>query len=152
MISAGEIGAAFRITDEASAVLQRLADEFNRLQGTIDAIKGSMAGIGFEDDGPLGKLRAQLKEVGESGASASQIISESFGKVDGAVDGTIGRVNALKESLASAAREAESIKIAPGMGGGGFGGSRGEGEEHGGRSGLMQHLEQHGGVTWPLRQ
>jgi hypothetical protein len=67
----------------------------------------------------------------------------AFGKVDGAVDGTIGRVNALKESLLSVAREAESLKI-PGMGGFGSG-SRGESEEHGGRGGLMRHLEQQGG-------
>jgi hypothetical protein len=141
MISAGEIGAVFRVDDQASAVLQRLADEFNRLQGTIDAIKESMSSIGAAEDGPLAKLREQFAQVGKAGEDASGIITGAFGKVDGSIDGTIGRVNALKESLAGAAREAEALKI-PGMGGGGFGGGE---EGHGGRSGLMQHLEQHGG-------
>jgi hypothetical protein len=144
LISAGEVGATFRITDEASGVLQRLADEFNRLQGPIDKLKESLAGIGGAEDGPLAKLREQFGLVGKSGTEASGIITEAFGKVDGAVDGTIGRVNALKESLAGAAREAEALKI-PGMGGFGGGGMGGGGEEgHGGRGGLMRQLEQHG--------
>jgi hypothetical protein len=101
-----------------------------------------MAGIGAAEDGPLAKLREQFLQVGKSGEDASSVIMGAFGKVDGAVDGTIGRVNALKDSLASAAKEAEAFKFAPGMGGGGFGGGE---EGHGGGGGLMHHLEQRGG-------
>jgi hypothetical protein len=100
-----------------------------------------MANIGGMDGG-LAKLQEQLGLTGKAGEDASGIITGAFGRVDGAVDSTIGRVNALKESLASAAREVEAIKIAPGMGGGM--GAAGESEGHG-RGGLMRHLEQHGG-------
>jgi hypothetical protein len=137
VIEVGTVGAVFTIRDDASAALERLAAQFNSLQGTIDKIKESMSSIGAAEDGPLAKLREQFAQVGKAGEDASSIITGSFGKVDGSIDGTIGRVNALKESLAGAAWEAEALKI-PGMGGGGE-------EGHGGRSGLMHHLEQRGG-------
>ena len=97
MIEAGTVGAVFSIRDDASGTLQRLADEFNRIQEVIDRIKGSIESIGGSDSG-LGKLQEQLRATGSSGADAAQIITEAFGKVDGAVDSTIGRVQ-------SAARE-----------------------------------------------
>jgi hypothetical protein len=143
LIEAGTVGAVFDIRNDASAALERLAREFNELQVSIDKIKESMASIGAAEDGPIARLREQFAQVGRAGEDASSIIMGAFGKVDGSVDGTIGRVNALKESLAGAAREAEALKI-PGMGGFGSG-SRGESEEHGGRGGLIRHLEQQGG-------
>jgi hypothetical protein len=147
VISAGEVGAIFTIKDEASGALERLARQFNELQGTIDHIKETMAGLGGAEDGPLAKLREQFGLVGRAGEDASGVITGAFGKVDGAVDGTIGRVDRLRESLASAAGEAEAFKFAPG-GGGGSGGSGGgyHGEEGGGHGGnLMRQLEHHGG-------
>lgn len=74
MIEAGTVGAVFSIRDDASQVLQRLADEFNRLQGTIDAVKKSMAEIGGAEDGPLAKLREQFELVGKSGEDASRAL------------------------------------------------------------------------------
>jgi hypothetical protein len=142
VISAGEVGAVFTIKDDASGALERLARQFNELQGTIDHIKETMASLGGAEDGPLAKLREQFGLVGRAGEDASGVITGAFGKVDGAVDGTIGRVNALRESLASAAREAEAFKFAP-SGGGGSGGGSGGGEGHGGN--LMRELEHHGG-------
>ena len=135
MIEAGSVGVSFTVRDDASAALERLAREFNELQVSIDKIKESMSSIGAAEDGPIAKLREQFAQIGRAGEDASSIIMGAFGKVDGAVDGTIGRVNALKESLASAAREAEAFKIAPGIGG--FGG--GSGPHPGGAGGIGMH-------------
>jgi hypothetical protein len=142
VIEAGTVGAVFSIRDDASAALERLAREFNELQVSIDKIKESMASIGAAEDGPIARLREQFAQVGRAGEDASGIIMGAFGKVDGAVDSSIQRVNALKESLAGAAREAEQIKIAPGMGGGGFGGG-GSGSHEGGRGGFWNRLDHH---------
>jgi hypothetical protein len=142
VISAGEVGAVFTIKDDASAALSRLAGEFDKFQVSIDKIKESMAGIGGAEDGPIAKLREQFAQIGRAGEDASSVIMGAFGRVDGAVDGTIGRVNALKESLAAAAREASAIHIAPGLGG--FGGGGGNGGPHeGGRGGFWNRLDHH---------
>ena len=128
MISAGEVGAVFTIKDDASAVLARLADQFNALQGVIDKIKESIASIGGMEGG-LGKLQEQLTQTGRAGADASQIITDAFGKVDGAVDTAISRVNALRDSFTQAAEAARAVTVAPGMGGGSRGGAGGGGED-----------------------
>jgi hypothetical protein len=141
MIEVGTVGAVFTIRDDASSTLQRLADEFNRLQETIDKIKESMGSIGGAEDGPLAKMREQFKLVGDSGMDASRVIQEAFGKVDGSVDSTIARVDALKRSIGEAASAASLFHMSSG---GGMGGA-GEHEAHGGRAGFMHHLEQHAG-------
>jgi hypothetical protein len=110
VIEAGTVGAVFEIRNDASAALERLAREFNELQVSIDKIKESMAGIGSAEDGPIAKLREQFAQVGKAGEDASGIIMGAFGKVDGSIDGTIGRVNALRDSLAGAARRQRPLK------------------------------------------
>jgi hypothetical protein len=98
VIEAGTVGAVFEIKDEASAALQRLAAEFDKLQASVDKIKESIANIGAAEDGPMAKLREQFTLTGRASEDASGVIMGAFGKVDGAVDGTISRVNALKEA------------------------------------------------------
>ena len=107
MIEAGTVGAVFKIDDQATPILQRLADQFNALTAPIDHLKESLAGIGA-DNGPLKALKEQLGLVGKAGEDASGIITGAFSRVDGAIDGTIGRVRALQESLAATAREADT--------------------------------------------
>lgn len=127
MISAGEVGATFTIRDDASAVLQRLADQFNQLQVVIDNIKKSIESIGGADSG-LGKLQETLTATGRSGEDAGRVITEAFSKVDGSVDSTVARVNALKTALTEAASAASGIRM-PGGGGGGVRGPRVSEEE-----------------------
>ena len=117
MIEAGTVGVLFTVKDDASAVLERLATQFNELQITVDRVKESLASIGG-DDGALKALQEQLTQTGRAGADASQIITDAFGKVDGAVDSTISRVNALRASFVEASAASKEISFAvPGTGG-----------------------------------
>ena len=59
MIEAGTVGVLFTVKDDASAVLERLATQFNELQITVDRVKESLASIGG-DDGALKALQEQL--------------------------------------------------------------------------------------------
>jgi hypothetical protein len=135
MSSAGEIGATFTIKDDASAILQRLADQFNALQGVIDRIKASIGSIG-EADGGLAKLQEQLGLTGKTGAEAGDTIAGSFSKVDGSIDATRRKLDELRASLTETADKSRAMSFGNGGGLGGGGGGGGEGgEPHGGNSG-----------------
>jgi hypothetical protein len=153
MISAGEVGAVFEIKDDASPVLQRMAEEFNRLQGTIDRVKESMAHMGGGSFGGageetvLGRLMKDMEKLAETGVTTSTAITDSFSKID--VGPAIAKVGELKRSLEETAAAANAIHIGGGNGGGGGGtggsGSGGSGSHGGGRGGFMSHLNKHVG-------
>ena len=120
MISAGEVGAVFRIDDQATQVITQLAEEFNKLQVVIDKIKESIGTIG-NTDGGLAKLAEQLKLTGTSGEDAGRIISESFVKVDGSIDTVKTKLAELRTSLAETAAVSREVSFnVPGTGGGGM--------------------------------
>jgi hypothetical protein len=63
MISAGEVGVIFDVKDAASATLQRIADQFNQIQGIVDRITASVDKIGGADGGLLRvRLRTAIRE------------------------------------------------------------------------------------------
>jgi hypothetical protein len=132
MISAGEVGAIFVVKDEASAALQKIADEFNRIQTLVDKITAAFDKIGGADGG-LRALQEALGLTAKAGEDSAKTISEAFGGVDKAVSTATDGVNALKRSFAEAAQAAKSIEAASrnigGIGGGGGSGphSRGGG-------------------------
>jgi hypothetical protein len=138
VLSAGEVGVIFGVKDEASAALQRIADEFNRIQGIVDAVTAAIDKIGGADSG-LGKLQEALGLTAKAGEDSARTITESFGKIDGSVDSSIQRVNALKTSFIEAAEASKAINVAAAnIGGGGpHGGNSGP---HGG--GFAHHIEQ----------
>ena len=63
MLSAGEIGVIFGVKDEASVVLQRIADQFNEIQKIVDRFKASLETIAGADGGLL-KIQEQFKATG----------------------------------------------------------------------------------------
>jgi hypothetical protein len=120
MLSAGEVGVVFGVKDDASGALQRIADEFMKIQAIVDAVTAAIDKIGGADGGLL-KLQEQLGITGRAGDDAGRTITESFGKIDGAVDSSIHRVRALKDSFAEAAEAARAIQVASSSIGGGGG-------------------------------
>jgi hypothetical protein len=128
MLSAGEVGVIFAVKDESSATLQRIADEFNKIQAIVDKVTAAVDKIGGADSG-LGKLQEALGLTAKAGEDASRTITEGFGKVDGAVEASVRQVNALKDSFLAAAEAAKAIQVASSHigGGGGSGGPHGGG-------------------------
>jgi hypothetical protein len=140
MISAGEVGAIFIVKDEASAALQKIADEFNRIQGLIDKITAAFDKIGSADGG-LKAFQEALGLTAKAGEDAAGKITESFGGVDRAVTTATEGVNTLKRSFAEAAQAAKSIEAASrNIGGGRVASAGGGGEPHDGRGGFMHHF------------
>jgi hypothetical protein len=131
LIEAGEVGVLFQVKDGATATLQRIADEFNKIQAIVDKVTEAIDKIGGADSG-LGKLQEALGLTAKAGEDASRTITEGFGKIDGAVDSSIQRVNALKTSFMEAAEAARAINVASSNIGGGGGPHRGGSGPHGG--------------------
>jgi hypothetical protein len=131
MISAGEVGAIFVVNDEASGALQKIADEFNRIQGLVDKITAAFDKIGGADGG-LRALQEALGLTAKAGEDSAKTISEAFGGVDKAVSTATEGVNTLKRSFTEAAEAARAIqasadRIGIGSGGGSGPHSRGGG-------------------------
>jgi hypothetical protein len=122
MIQAGEVGVIFDVKNEASATLQRIADEFNRIQLIVDKVAQAVDRIGGADGGLL-KLQEALGLTAKAGEDSASTITESFGRVDAAVKTAAEGVNALKASFIEAAEAAKAIQVASSnLGGGGSGG------------------------------
>jgi hypothetical protein len=121
LIEAGEVGVLFQVKDGATATLQRIADEFNKIQLIVDKVTEAIDKIGGADSG-LGKLQEALGLTAKAGEDASRTITEGFGKIDGAIDSSIQRVNALRTSFMEAAEAARVINVASSSIGGGGGG------------------------------
>jgi hypothetical protein len=56
LIEAGEVGVLFQVKDGATATLQRIADEFNKIQAIVDKVTEAIDKIGGADSG-LGSFR-----------------------------------------------------------------------------------------------
>jgi hypothetical protein len=122
MIEAGEVGVLFQVRDEASATLQRIADQFNAIQSIVDKVALAVDRIGGADGGLL-KLQEALGLTAKAGEDSASTITESFGRVDAAVKTAAEGVNALKASFIEAAEAAKAIQVASSnLGGGGSGG------------------------------
>jgi hypothetical protein len=144
MISAGEVGAIFVVKDEASAALQKIADEFNRIQGLVDKITAAFDKIGVADGG-LKAFQEALGFTAKAGEDSAKTISEAFVGVDKAVSTANKGVDTLKRSFAEAAEAARAIQkasdriVAGGIGAGAGGaGERSSGGPHGGS--FLHHI------------
>ena len=144
MLSAGEVGVIFGVKDEASVVLQRIADQFNEIQKIVDRFKASLETIAGADGGLL-KIQEQFKATGAAGDDAGNTISAAFTRVDGSINTTIEKVAALRASLLDTAESAKAINFTPRVPGEGGGGGAA-----GGTSQFMPHVSPGGtGFTAP---
>lgn len=154
MIEAGEVGAVFRIVDEASAVLAKIAAQFRELDvqitktkesltrvattsfggltRRIEAVNKQISGMGLAGertakafDGSILKMDDALTFLGRTASTTSASISNSFRGVNSSVATATKSVNALQGQIAATATAANTI--AAGGGGAGVG-------PHGGRT------------------
>lgn len=126
MISAGEVGAVFKIVNEASPVLKALMDEMNALQGVIDRTKLALKDLTFPPglNRSIANMDRALQGVATQAENTAKVTQSGFE----AIDRSVGRTAALVGDLK---REMRGI----GPTGGGFG-SRGSTGRQRERSGL----------------
>ena len=124
MITSYEVGAVFKIVDQASTQLKAISAQFKELDALILRTKENMSAFGIKG---LGRLSNQIKAVNEQMAALAGSSDKAalgamggFARLDGAVDASIQRVRALKTEMASIGRAG----MLPGPGGGGGGGGR----------------------------
>lgn len=136
MIEAGEVGAVLTVVDQATPVLDRIAAQFNALQGIIDKVKVSMAaiklppGVSAQIDKmsaaidaasiSAGKLDTAMNDVGTAANAGASAAVAGFARIDTAVSATQSKLAQLQAQLRqtsgpSAAAAAANIT---GIGGG----------------------------------
>jgi hypothetical protein len=106
MISAGEVGVSFIVSDSATAVLRAIAGQFENLDRIIRQTKESMdsfklpAGVAKQ----LENMNKQLLALPGSAEGAVGGISTAFTEIDASITETMGRVTALKGEMSTLGR------------------------------------------------
>ena len=143
MISSLEVGATFKLVDEFSPVLAKIAESMKEFQAQIDATKASLVeltkGSFTSLTGQIDKLAEGMTGVRDATATATDAMSTGMAKVSGTVDALAASVRTLGAEMQTlAAKSAEMARAGAAGGGGGAPPSlraRGTGG-HGGSSGL----------------
>ena len=115
MISEGEVGAVFTVVDEASPVLRAIAAQFNVLQASIDKLKVAFKEIKLPPGVAAsinkmtaamdkavaagGKLETSMGDIGVAADAGAFKAAAGFGRIDGAIATTQGKLAALKAEL-----------------------------------------------------
>ena len=133
MITSYEVGAIFKIVDQASPVLKLLADQFNVLDRAILRTQEGLAKLSSQRFAGLG---TRLKGINEQMAALGVNSDKAFAGMGAAFDSALVGARALKVEMAEIAAISRRVGtgVAASGGGGGFrrGGYRGGGGGHGG--------------------
>jgi hypothetical protein len=112
MIEAGAVGATFEIVDLASAVLLRICDAFEELDGVIRQTKEALATFRLPPsvNTALAKLNENLALVGGSADKAATASTTAFGIIDKSIGTTAGLVADLKKEMATLAGSEAAVR------------------------------------------
>ena len=111
MISAGEVGAVFRIVDEASPVLRRILELMDALTASVDRTKLSLktltvpAGLNRS----LGITRDRFVGIAEASNASGDAVAASFVKMDGAIAATSANIANMGRELKAIGSESRAI-------------------------------------------
>ena len=136
MISAGEVGAVFRVVDEASPILKRLMDQFNALQVTIERTEAAMKALVMPPglNRSLGTMERRFRAISDASKITGDVASASFAKIDSALGATVTNLGNVSREMKAIAAEARAINGPRSLryGGGSHGGGSGGGVHFGG--------------------
>ncbi|WP_267358423.1 MULTISPECIES: hypothetical protein [unclassified Methylobacterium] len=144
MITSYEVGAVYRIVDQASPTLLKIVGLLEKVSGLSKQVEAHFSGIGAVKLGGLNKslstLDKHLTGVAEKAGVAREGLVSSFAKADTSINTTTAAVAKLTAELAAAKTEAAGLRIPAGGGGrvrpgqGGFGGGGSRAGGHGSSS------------------
>lgn len=146
MITAGEVGAVFKIVDEASPVLKALAEQFTKLQTTIERTKTMLKELRFPPgiNKGLGTMAEKLAALDRVANTAAGGVDKAFASMDASIATTIGEVKKLQAEMRGLGRTASA-------GGGVLGGAASGGGAGGGRRGNMRYHAHESGLGFHFR-
>ena len=132
MISAGEVGAVFRIGDEASAQLRRMAEQFDALQAAVDRTQAAFKALAIPPgvNRSLGRMEERMSKVADAAKLTSDAIASSFANVDKSIATSAGALADLAKELKAVGVESRAIGGAPNLRYGGVGRGRGSSGAH----------------------
>lgn len=108
MITSYEVGAVFRIGDQASPNLLKISELLTRVQTQITGIKEGFAGLGGADVARISRslltLDRRFAASGQSAVKASDAIIASFAKADTSIGATASAVARLNTELTRSRR------------------------------------------------
>lgn len=147
MISSLEVGATFRIVDEASPILKTIAAQFKELQGLVDETRNSLRGIGTRSLGTLSeKLAAVNKEmagIADKSGAAADGMSLGFTRLNEQIDTSIAGMTRLRSEMREIGAESRTLSL--GGGGGAPPSLRGR-ARYGGHGPGGAHISNYGGM------
>lgn len=141
MITTFEVGSVFRIIDEASAVVERIADRVTALDTVVKKVQENLTALGVTGREALAPLVASLGTVETGFEGVNREISSMSRRMGTATE----RANALATALDRAGAAGSGIASVPLVGGAARGGVYARGARgHGGGGGGF-----HGSVSMP---
>jgi hypothetical protein len=155
MIEAGEVGAVFRIVDEASPVLREIAAQFERMEKVVQSAKASFDTLRLPPGlaASISKMEKSFSALAGSADKGAAGAMAALGKIDTSVGATQERVAALSRELAAVGARTKEVSALAGRGafvntpagwvpiGGGHGGGA-----HGGGGGHHGNFRIGGGI------
>ena len=139
MITSYEVGSVFKIVDQASPVLKRLAVQFGELDALIVKTHKNLSSFSSARFTGLG---TRLKGINEQMAALGVNSGKAFGGVDVAIQSSIARVQALRAEVGLLGAEMRGLGRIGVAGGGGGGGRHTRPGQSGGGSGGGPHFGQ----------
>lgn len=137
MITSYEVGAVYRIIDQASPTLLKIVGLLEKVSGLSKQVEAHFSGLGAVKLGGLNKslstLDKQLAGIAQKAGVTREGLVSNFAKADASINTTTAAVSKLTAELAAAKAEAAGLRI-PRVGGGGHV-RPGQGGGSGGRSG-----------------
>ena len=147
MLESGEVGAIFRIVDDASPALKRIAELLEKLQGQIVRTQKSMKAMAFPPglNRSLGIMETRMTQIAEA-SKGLDAATGAFAKIDATAASTSANLANISREMKTIAAESRAVNGPAALRGGAPSSLRARGSGgHGGGSGV--HF---GGGSVPL--
>jgi hypothetical protein len=150
MISAGEVGAVFKVVDEASPALRRILEQMNALTAAVDRTQLALKSLTMPPglNRSLGLTEKRFANIADASKVTGDVVASTFVKIDRAAAATASNVANIGRELKAIGAEARAMG---GLGslryGGGPRGPGGGGGVHFGGASVPLPGEQHARIT-----
>lgn len=119
MITSYEVGAIFRIVDDASPVIRRVFSEVQNLDRLITTTRANLARLGQVPGltkliSQLAEVSGELRKISTQGATAARATATAFGPLNAELSAAVTAAQGLASALTASAAAARTIHV-PGI-------------------------------------